>query len=94
MFLISKQSYLNMEEVFMVITRRKPADEKNAANFIAGAPDARPVAGIAKGKKRQISLTITPKLLRDLDALARKTGQTRAGLINMAVFQLLERGIG
>ena len=77
----------------MTILRRKhDEDEKKAESFIAGAPDAQErVAGIAKGNKRQISLTISPDLLRGIDRMARQMGQTRAGLINMAIFQLLKR---
>ena len=58
--------------------------------FISGAPDANagstaaPPAvyqkGIAKGHKRQISLTIAPDLLQRVDELAKRTGQGRAGL--------------
>jgi hypothetical protein len=69
--------------------------------FISGAPDANagsttaaPVGvyqkGIAKGHKRQISLTIAPDLLQRVDELAKRTGQGRAGIINLAIYQALE----
>jgi metal-responsive CopG/Arc/MetJ family transcriptional regulator len=49
--------------------------------------------GIAKGNKRQISLTITPDLLRRVDEVAKRTGQGRAGIINMAIYRALEGDI-
>ena len=67
--------------------------------FIAGAPDGGISAnstpevynkGIPKGHKRQISLTISPELLRRVDEIAKKTGQARAGIINMAIYRALE----
>lgn len=67
--------------------------------FVSGAPDAgraMPVAastyekGVARGNKRQISLTIAPELLRKVDEVAERTGQGRAGIINMAIYRALE----
>jgi metal-responsive CopG/Arc/MetJ family transcriptional regulator len=48
---------------------------------------------VAKGHKRQISLTITPELLRKVDEVAERTGQGRAGIINMAIYRALEGDI-
>lgn len=79
--------------------QRKPrtAASGNADKFIAGAPDAHAEAklgsydkGIQKGNKRQISLTIAPDLLRRVDEVAKRTGQGRAGIINMAIYRALE----
>ena len=71
-----------------------------AENFIQGAPDASQTAprgiynkGIAKGNKRQITLTIAPELLRKVDEVAKRTGQARAAVINMAIFRALEGDI-
>lgn len=69
--------------------------------FIQGAPDAatKPAAptvyekGIAKGNKRQITLTIAPDLLRRVDETAKRTGQARAAIINMAIFNALEGNV-
>jgi hypothetical protein len=70
--------------------------------FMAGAPDSGRAAagtaavyekGVAKGHKRQISLTITPELLRKVDEVAERTGQGRAGIINMAIYRALEGDI-
>ncbi|MDR0275565.1 MAG: ribbon-helix-helix domain-containing protein [Burkholderiaceae bacterium] len=84
----------------MVIQRKPtltPAEAQDA--FIQGAPDGWPGRhaaagtydkGIAKGHKRQITLTIAPELLRGVDEAARRTGQARAAIINMAIFRALE----
>lgn len=67
--------------------------------FISGAPDAPKAAkgggaeyqkGVKKGNKRQITLTIAPELLERVDLIARRTGQARAAVINMAIFQAIE----
>lgn len=84
--------------------QRKPKSTNAAADaFIQGAPDAQQTdhtasastyeKGIAKGNKRQISLTISPELLRKVDEVAKRTGQARAAVINMAIFQALEGDI-
>lgn len=85
--------------------QRKPKTATNQAAedaFIAGAPDA-PKAqasasaiyekGVKKGNKRQITLTISPELLRKVDEVAKHTGQARAAIINMAIFRALEGDI-
>jgi hypothetical protein len=84
----------------MAIQRKARAAAADA--FIAGAPDASRQAqpqghetetyekGIAKGNKRQISLTIAPELLRRVDDVAKRTGQGRAAIINMAIYRALE----
>jgi hypothetical protein len=87
----------------MSIQRKpKPISAGSAEDvFISGAPDAGAdvVAGgvyekgIAKGNKRQISLTIAPELLRKVDEVASRTGQARAAIINMAIFNALEGNI-
>jgi hypothetical protein len=82
--------------------QRKPKTTPAAEDaFILGAPDAQietaPIAayekGIAKGNKRQITLTIAPELLRKVDEVANRTGQARAAIINMAIFNALEGNI-
>lgn len=84
----------------MTITKpnRKIADVA-AEEFIAGAPDAFLVAAqtgpkyVRKGKKLQVTLTITPELLGRVDELAAKLGQSRAAVINMAVYRMVEHGV-
>lgn len=49
--------------------------------------------GVKKGKKLQISLTLSPSLLDQVDAMACALGQSRAGLITMALHQALDRGL-
>ena len=57
------------------------------------APAAAYEKGIPKGHKRQITLTIAPELLRKVDEVAKRTGQARAAVINMAIFRALEGDI-
>ncbi|MBB5712337.1 hypothetical protein FHT02_003596 [Sphingomonas xinjiangensis] len=91
----------------MAITKRpKVSDEAATEAFISAAPDGSKTGiadpaplprvyekGIQKGNKRQITLTINPELLRRVDETATKTGQTRAALINLAIFQALEGNV-
>jgi hypothetical protein len=86
----------------MSIQRKPKTTTATAAQdaFIQGAPDsskAEPAAayekGIPKGHKRQITLTIAPELLRKVDEVAKRTGQARAAIINMAIFNALEGNI-
>lgn len=93
----------------MAITRPIPKISNPAPNadaldaFIQAAPDSgvalAPAAPVTtrkrtmKGNKEQISLTISVELVDRLDAMAAKVGQTRAALINMAIYQLLDRGM-
>lgn len=86
------------------MTIQRKAKTAAADAFIAGAPDAgktradhspapeaaKKVPGIAKGHKRQISLTIAPDLLLKVDQVAKRTGQGRAAIINMAIYRALE----
>lgn len=41
----------------------------------------------------QISLTMTEALLDRVDQLAEDLGQSRAGIINLAVIQMLDKGL-
>lgn len=83
----------------MAIT--KPIRRPTAADdFIAAAPDAAAAAPqvktpkyVKKGKKLQITLTIAQPMLERVDELAAKLGQSRAAVINLAVFQSLETGL-
>ena len=85
----------------MTITRPKPrspaqeaVQEAAAADFISGAPDASTKThGVKKGNKQQISLTISPALLAKVDGLANKLGQSRAAIINMAIYRAVEHGL-
>ena len=82
----------------MAITKKKP--QSQAANeFISGAPDAAHIQEshkpkyVKKGKKLQITLTITQPILERVDAMAERLGQSRAAIINLAIFQGLESGL-
>ena len=45
------------------------------------------VSGVKNGNKRKISLDISPELLIKVDQPAADIGQSRAGLINMAIYR-------
>jgi hypothetical protein len=66
---------------------RKNAQDVDA--FIGKAPDAR--KGVVRGRKEQITLTIAPGLLAKVDEIASRMGQSRAALINRAIYELAER---
>lgn len=79
----------------MAITIPKP--KPSVSDFIAGAPDAIAEQNkpkyVRKGKKLQVTLTITPTLLGRVDELAAKLGQSRAAIINMAIYRMIEHGL-
>ena len=78
----------------MAITKSKATTAKNVDAFIQSAPDATAkIPGVKKGNKQQISLTISPDQLARVDALAAELGMGRAGLINMAINNMLENGV-
>lgn len=67
-----------------------------ADTFISGAPDATVAKAprrVRKGRKVQITLTITKPLLDRVDEMADQLGQSRAAVINLAVIQMLETGL-
>jgi hypothetical protein len=74
----------------MAITR--PVKPKTTDSFISGAPDAKPV-GVRRGTKQQITLTIAPDLLAKVDEMAERMGQSRAALINLAIYRAVESGV-
>jgi hypothetical protein len=71
----------------MAITRPKP---KTPDEFVAAAPDAPTRKGVKRGRKEQITLTLAPDMLVKVDALAARMGQSRAAVINLAIFRLIE----
>jgi hypothetical protein len=84
----------------MAITPRPKLDPKipdvvptKVTEFEEGAPDSKPKKAFMKGNRIQISHTISPEILDQLDAMARKTGNTRASLINLAIYRALEHWI-
>jgi hypothetical protein len=70
----------------------KEAD-KAAEDFINGAPDGAAPRLVRKGKKVQITIALPETLLERVETLAEKLGQTRAGIINLAIVQMLDDGI-
>ena len=88
----------------MAITKKpaKPAHDTSptaADAFISGAPDAggvQPVPKprrVRKGKRVQITLTIAEPILDRVDQVAAELGQSRAAVINLAIMQMLQRGL-
>jgi ribbon-helix-helix CopG family protein len=71
----------------VAITRPKP---RTLDEFVDRAPDALVRKGVKRGKQEQISLTLAPELLEKVDGLARRMGQSRAAVINLAIFRLTE----
>jgi len=74
----------------MAIT--KPIRPRTTESFIAGAPDSQP-KGVRRGTKQQITLTIAPDLLAKVDEMADRMGQSRAALINLAIYRTVEGGL-
>lgn len=67
---------------------------KDIDTFIQAAPDATvKTPGVKKGNKVQISLTIDPAQLQRVDAMADELSMGRAGLINMAINNMLANGV-
>jgi Holliday junction resolvasome RuvABC endonuclease subunit len=64
--------------------------------FIAAAPDAAAAAteaaaaGVMRGNKRQITLTLSPALLPRIDAAADALGISRAAWISMTMTKALQ----
>lgn len=72
---------------------KKPVNTKAIDDFISRAPDAGRPKYVKKGKKVQITLTIAMPLLEKVDEMAERLGQSRAAVINFAIFQGLESGL-
>lgn len=69
---------------------KKPAKGQNPDEFIQEAPDGSREGtvegkGIRRGRRRQITVTITDQLLADLDKTAAHYGMSRSAAINQAV---------
>ena len=75
-------------------TKMSTSDEAVSA-FIGSAPDAstpeKPRRGLKRGKREQISHTLPPELLKRTDDRAEAMGLTRAGLINLALSEYLNK---
>jgi len=72
-----------------------PRDELRLEKFIGGAPDSAITGEAQKSSKRegrkQISHTLPPALLKKIDEKSDLMGLTRAGLINLAVSEFVNR---
>ncbi|MNC73740.1 hypothetical protein D3C76_366020 [compost metagenome] len=77
---------------------QRTTETATATAFITAAPDGGHKApearkGVRKGKRLQITHTISEDMLERLDNAADATGQSRAALINLAIFRMLEAGV-
>lgn len=69
-----------------------PAETKGEADFIGGAPDApKATTRRKRGRKEQISLTLKPELIDQVDARAEAMGQSRAAWISAAIYRALQQ---
>lgn len=82
--------------------RKKPTsnvatslNDEAATSFINAAPDgkAEEKKGVVKGKKHQITITMAPELIEQIDAVAAENGQSRAAWINMSCINALNYGL-
>lgn len=82
--------------------RKKPTNnaatslnEDAAASFINAAPDGKTEEkkGVVKGKKHQITITMAPELIEQIDTAAAENGQSRAAWINMSCINALNYGL-
>jgi hypothetical protein len=86
----------------------KPPPKPDPAKFIADAPDAaaqetgswrksregKPaLKRVLKGDKFQISFTIAPPLLAQVDKIAEETFQSRAAVITQAITKAINHGL-
>ncbi len=79
----------------MAIKKAVKPNQDPVADFIAGAPDAQPVEekkrGVMRGRKQQITLTLPPTLLPEIDQAAEALGISRAAWITMTISRALGR---
>lgn len=72
-------------------------DSQNDAitDFINAAPDAKvkEKRGVVKGKRQQISITMPPDILEQIDEAAAQNGQSRAAYIIMSCINTLNNGL-
>lgn len=77
------------------MTIRKPV-KTNQDKFISGAPDSEAapkqagITGVMRGNKRQISLTLSPGMLPQIDQAADELGISRAAWISMTIARALK----
>lgn len=75
----------------------RKAVRTNQEKFISGAPDAESIQnipepkGVMRGNKRQISLTLSPGMLPQIDRAADELGISRAAWISMTISKALKR---
>jgi hypothetical protein len=70
--------------------RSQPSSKNTESSFIAGAPDAKP-SRWQRGNKTQITLSISPELLEQVDAVAHRRHLSRAALLTVWINDRLEQ---
>jgi hypothetical protein len=61
--------------------------------FLQVAPDAKPVRAKKATASTQITLTLADDVLDRLDTMAKRTGQSRSGLIKTGIARVLRDGL-
>ena len=69
----------------------RPSKRHGHAIAVRNRPASGQHRGVIRGRRWQITLTMSRELLVAVDVLARRMGQTRAALINRAIYELLEK---
>lgn len=68
-----------------------PPATKGEDGFICDAPDAQKATRRKRGRKEQISLTLKPELIEQVDQVAEAMGQSRAAWISAAIYRALQQ---
>jgi hypothetical protein len=80
-----------METNCMAITKGRPRPVPDAGEaFIGKAPDAKPAGRWQRGTKTQITLSIAPELLDQVDEIAHRKHLSRAALLTVWINDRLE----
>lgn len=76
------------------VTKRSAVDA-----FLGAAPDSQPTGaqmpnrrGVLRGRREQITLTLPPGVLRNIDDRARELGISRAAFLVQSAVRALESG--
>lgn len=75
----------------MAITGKLKAATPAAQKFIDDAPDSKPGSPKKSAGRRPITITVPLELLEKIDAIARKTDQSRAALIILGMHEITKQ---
>lgn len=68
----------------------KPVKKASAEAFISGAPDAKPERW-QRGNRTQVTVSLAPELLEQLDEIARRKHLNRSSLLTVWINEMLAR---